>query len=61
MAGAVYTIGDGDQPGVLLRQLDFVAGMGFESSQPSTASGTSTFTRTPTTAGRTPSGTARAS
>jgi predicted homoserine dehydrogenase-like protein len=29
-SGAVYTIGDGDQPGVLLRQLDFVAGMGIE-------------------------------
>jgi predicted homoserine dehydrogenase-like protein len=28
--GAVYTIADGDQPGVLLRQLDHVAGMGFE-------------------------------
>ena len=29
-AGAVYTIADGDQPGVLLRQISFVAGMGFE-------------------------------
>jgi predicted homoserine dehydrogenase-like protein len=29
-SGAVYTIGDGDQPGVLLRQLDFVAGMGLD-------------------------------
>jgi predicted homoserine dehydrogenase-like protein len=29
-AGTVYTICDGDQPGVLLRQLDFVNGMGFE-------------------------------
>lgn len=28
--GAVYTLGDGDQPGVLLRHLEFVAGMGFE-------------------------------
>jgi predicted homoserine dehydrogenase-like protein len=28
--GGVYTIGDGDQPGVLLRQIDFVAGMGLE-------------------------------
>jgi predicted homoserine dehydrogenase-like protein len=28
--GRVYTIGDGDQPGVLLRQIDFVAGMGLE-------------------------------
>ncbi len=28
--GAVYTIGDGDQPGALLRQLDFVAGLGVE-------------------------------
>jgi predicted homoserine dehydrogenase-like protein len=29
-SGAVYTIADGDQPGVLLRQLELVAGMGFE-------------------------------
>jgi predicted homoserine dehydrogenase-like protein len=28
--GVVYTIADGDQPGVLLRQIEFVAGMGFE-------------------------------
>lgn len=28
--GGVYTVADGDQPGVLLRQLEFVAGMGFE-------------------------------
>jgi predicted homoserine dehydrogenase-like protein len=28
--GRVYTIGDGDQPGVLIRQIDFVAGMGLE-------------------------------
>lgn len=28
--GVVYTMADGDQPGVLLRQLDFVEGMGFE-------------------------------
>jgi predicted homoserine dehydrogenase-like protein len=27
---AVYTIADGDQPGVLLRQIDFVAGIGLE-------------------------------
>lgn len=26
----VYTLGDGDQPGVLLRHLEFVEGMGFE-------------------------------
>ena len=29
-AGRIYTIGDGDQPGVLLRQLDFVSLMGIE-------------------------------
>jgi predicted homoserine dehydrogenase-like protein len=29
-AGVVYTISDGDQPGVMLRQVEFVAGMGFE-------------------------------
>ena len=29
-SGAVYTVADGDQPGVLLRQIEFVAGMGFE-------------------------------
>jgi predicted homoserine dehydrogenase-like protein len=28
--GAVYSIADGDQPGVLLRQIEFVAGMGLE-------------------------------
>jgi predicted homoserine dehydrogenase-like protein len=28
--GRIYTIGDGDQPGVLLRQLDFVSLMGIE-------------------------------
>lgn len=28
--GAVYTISDGDQPGVLLRHMEFVSGMGFE-------------------------------
>jgi predicted homoserine dehydrogenase-like protein len=28
--GVVYTIADGDQPGVLLRQLEFLDGMGFE-------------------------------
>ena len=28
--GVVYTISDGDQPGVILRQADFVQGMGFE-------------------------------
>lgn len=28
--GVVYTVADGDQPGVLLRQLEFVTGMGFE-------------------------------
>lgn len=28
--GCVYTVADGDQPGVLLRQLEFVTGMGFE-------------------------------
>lgn len=28
--GAVYTVADGDQPGVLLRQLDFVGGLGIE-------------------------------
>ena len=28
--GVVYTIADGDQPGVLLRQLDFVSGIGLE-------------------------------
>jgi predicted homoserine dehydrogenase-like protein len=28
--GVVYTFSDGDQPGVLLRQLNFVEGMGFE-------------------------------
>lgn len=28
--GAVYTISDGDQPGELLRQIDFVEGMGFD-------------------------------
>lgn len=28
--GVVYTISDGDQPGVMLRQIEFVAGMGFE-------------------------------
>ena len=28
--GRVYTLGDGDQPGVLLRHLEFVNGMGFE-------------------------------
>lgn len=28
--GAVYTVADGDQPGVLLRELEFVTGMGFE-------------------------------
>lgn len=27
---AVYTLGDGDQPGVLLRHLEFVSAMGFE-------------------------------
>lgn len=27
---AIYTIADGDQPGVLLRQIEHVAGMGFE-------------------------------
>jgi predicted homoserine dehydrogenase-like protein len=29
-SGVVYTISDGDQPGVMLRQIEFVAGMGFE-------------------------------
>lgn len=29
-AGSVYTVADGDQPGVLLRHLEFVEGMGFE-------------------------------
>jgi len=29
-SGAVYTIADGDQPGVLLRHLEHVRGMGFE-------------------------------
>ena len=29
-AGGVYSIADGDQPGVLLRQIEFVAGMGLE-------------------------------
>lgn len=29
-AGRVYTIGDGDQPGVLMRQLEFVEAMGIE-------------------------------
>lgn len=29
-ARVVYTISDGDQPGVMLRQIEFVAGMGFE-------------------------------
>ena len=29
-SGAVYTIADGDQPGVLMRHLEFVEGMGFE-------------------------------
>jgi predicted homoserine dehydrogenase-like protein len=28
--GVVYTISDGDQPGVLLRHMEFVSGMGFE-------------------------------
>jgi predicted homoserine dehydrogenase-like protein len=28
--GSVYSIADGDQPGVLLRQIDFVAGIGLE-------------------------------
>lgn len=28
--GSVYTISDGDQPGVLLRHMEFVEGMGFE-------------------------------
>jgi predicted homoserine dehydrogenase-like protein len=28
--GSVYTVADGDQPGVLLRHLEFVTGMGFE-------------------------------
>jgi len=28
--GVVYTIADGDQPGAMLRQIDFVEGMGFE-------------------------------
>lgn len=28
--GVVYTIADGDQPGVMLRHLEFVAGLGFE-------------------------------
>jgi predicted homoserine dehydrogenase-like protein len=28
--GVVYTFSDGDQPGVLLRQLDFVEGIGFD-------------------------------
>jgi predicted homoserine dehydrogenase-like protein len=28
--GVVYTISDGDQPGVLLRHIEFVKGMGFE-------------------------------
>lgn len=28
--GAIYTIADGDQPGVLLRLMDFVRGMGFQ-------------------------------
>ena len=28
--GALYTVADGDQPGVLMRQIDFVQGMGFE-------------------------------
>jgi predicted homoserine dehydrogenase-like protein len=28
--GAVYSIADGDQPGALLRQIEFVAGMGLE-------------------------------
>jgi predicted homoserine dehydrogenase-like protein len=28
--GAVYSIADGDQPGVLMRQIEFVAGMGLE-------------------------------
>lgn len=28
--GAVYTIADGDQPGVLMRHMEFVTGMGFE-------------------------------
>jgi predicted homoserine dehydrogenase-like protein len=29
-AGRIYTIADGDQPGVLLRQLEFVQGLGLE-------------------------------
>jgi predicted homoserine dehydrogenase-like protein len=29
-AGAVYSIADGDQPGVLMRQIDFVSGLGLE-------------------------------
>jgi predicted homoserine dehydrogenase-like protein len=28
--GVIYTIADGDQPGVLLRHIEFVAGMGFQ-------------------------------
>src|SRR5664280_1273013 len=28
--GVVYTFADGDQPGVLLRQLDFIEGLGFQ-------------------------------
>jgi predicted homoserine dehydrogenase-like protein len=29
-SGVVYTISDGDQPGVMLRHMEFVEGMGFE-------------------------------
>jgi predicted homoserine dehydrogenase-like protein len=29
-AGVVYTISDGDQPGVMLRQIEFVSALGFE-------------------------------
>jgi predicted homoserine dehydrogenase-like protein len=29
-SGVVYTISDGDQPGVMLRQIEFVSGMGFD-------------------------------
>ena len=42
--GGVYTICDGDQPGVLMRTVDRVQHMGFEPSSPSTASATSTCT-----------------
>lgn len=29
-AGVIYTISDGDQPGVMLRQIEFVTALGFE-------------------------------